>query len=164
MGICPTHPGFKEYRSNQLKAVLDEYQVDGIFLDYVHWHAQFETPNPILPETCFCDRCTSAFAAVIDTMIPGNTIPQKAEWILKNADPEWRKWRVGIEFALEGLYWSDIKRWKIGKDIYPVVVRDQVEGIIETKFPNGYLEYYDLLPISLSELSLNEKLVQNPGW
>ncbi len=69
-----------------------------------------------------------------------------------------------IEFALEGLYWSDIKRWKIGKDIYPVVVRDQVEGIIETKFPNGYLEYYDLLPISLSELSLNEKLVQNPGW
>lgn len=69
-----------------------------------------------------------------------------------------------IEFALEGLYWSDIKRWKIGKDIYPVVVRDQVGGIIETKFPNGYLEYYDLLPIPLSELSLNEKLVQNPGW
>lgn len=69
-----------------------------------------------------------------------------------------------IEFALEGLYWSDIKRWKIGKDIYPVVVRDQVGGIIETKFPNGYLEFYDLLPIPLSELSLNEKLIQNPGW
>lgn len=69
-----------------------------------------------------------------------------------------------IEFALEGLYWSDIKRWKIGPSIYPVVVRDQAGGIIETKFPNGYLEYYDLLPIPLSELSLNEKLVQNPGW
>lgn len=69
-----------------------------------------------------------------------------------------------IEFALEGLYWSDIKRWKIGKEIYPVVVKDHLGGIIETKFPNGYLEYYDLLPIPLSELSLNEKLVQNPGW
>lgn len=96
MGICPTHPGFKEYRSNQLKEILNEYEVEGIFLDYVHWHAQFETPNPTLPETCFCDRCTSAFAAVIDTIIPGNSIPQKAEWILKNADPEWRKWRVGV--------------------------------------------------------------------
>lgn len=69
-----------------------------------------------------------------------------------------------IEFALEGLYWSDIKRWKIGKEIYPVVVKDHLGGIIETKFPDGYLEFYDLLPIPLSELSLNEKLVQNPGW
>lgn len=69
-----------------------------------------------------------------------------------------------VEFALEGLYWSDIRRWKIGKEIYPVVVKDHLGGIIETKFPNGYLEYYDLLPIPLSELSLNEKLVQNPGW
>ena len=69
-----------------------------------------------------------------------------------------------VEFALEGLYWSDIKRWKIGKEIYPVVVKDHLGGVIETKFPNGYLEYYDLLPIPLSELSLNPKLTQNPGW
>jgi hypothetical protein len=96
MGICPTHPGFKEFRSQQLRDILAEYQVDGIFLDYVHWHAQFETPEPILPETCFCDRCTGAFAASLDTVIPGETIPQKADWILKNADAEWRKWRVSV--------------------------------------------------------------------
>ena len=24
-----------------------------------------------------------------------------------------------VEFALEGLYWADIKRWKISKDLYP---------------------------------------------
>ncbi|MDF0693060.1 RagB/SusD family nutrient uptake outer membrane protein [Aquirufa ecclesiirivi] len=69
-----------------------------------------------------------------------------------------------IEFALEGLYWSDIKRWNIGKDIYPVVVKDHLGGVIETKFPNGYLDYYNLLPIPVSELSLNPKLVQNPKW
>lgn len=69
-----------------------------------------------------------------------------------------------IEFALEGLYWSDIKRWNIGKDIYPVEVRDHNGNIIETKFPNGYLEFYNLLPIHDNELSLNENLVQNPGW
>ena len=34
--------------------------------------------------------------------------------------------------------------------------------MIETKFPNGYLEYYDLLPIPDSERSLNPNLEQNP--
>ncbi|MEQ9443887.1 MAG: RagB/SusD family nutrient uptake outer membrane protein [Cyclobacteriaceae bacterium] len=69
-----------------------------------------------------------------------------------------------IEFALEGLYWADIKRWDIGKDIYPVEVKDHNGDIIETKFPNGYLEFYNLLPIPDSELSLNENLTQNPEW
>jgi hypothetical protein len=69
-----------------------------------------------------------------------------------------------IEFALEGLYWSDIRRWNIGKDIYPIVIKDHLGGIIETKFPTGYLDYYNLLPIPVSELSLNPKLVQNPKW
>ncbi|NBC05374.1 MAG: hypothetical protein GVY20_16945, partial [Bacteroidetes bacterium] len=43
MGVCPTDPDFKEYRSNQLRNILYSYEVGGIFLDYTHWHAQFET-------------------------------------------------------------------------------------------------------------------------
>ncbi|RPA68811.1 hypothetical protein EF405_09660 [Cyclobacteriaceae bacterium YHN15] len=96
MGICPTHPGFKTHRSNQLKAILQEFEVDGIFLDYVHWHAQFETREPILPETCFCERCTSQFGTNIKKEIPGKSIPEKAAWILTNEDNAWRKWRSGI--------------------------------------------------------------------
>ena len=69
-----------------------------------------------------------------------------------------------IEFAFEGLYWSDIKRWEIGKDIYPVEVRGSSNILVETKFPNGYLDYYQLLPIPDNEISLNNNLVQNPGW
>ena len=69
-----------------------------------------------------------------------------------------------IEFALEGLYWADIKRWDIGKDIYPLEIKDQVGSLIETKFPNGYLEYYNLLPIPDNERSLNRNLDQNPSW
>lgn len=69
-----------------------------------------------------------------------------------------------IEFALEGLYWSDIRRWNIGSEIYPLVIHDHLGGIIETRFPNGYLEYYNLMPIPDSERSLNPNLTQNPGW
>lgn len=96
MGICPTHQGFKDSRSEELREILRNYEVDGVFLDYVHWHAQFETTEPILPETCFCDRCTQAFAKSIDKEIPGATIPERATWILENVDPQWRKWRVDV--------------------------------------------------------------------
>lgn len=69
-----------------------------------------------------------------------------------------------IEFALEGRYWSDVKRWKIGEKLYPMEIRDHNGGLIETRFPNGYLESYDLLPIPDSERSLNPNLEQNTGW
>jgi uncharacterized lipoprotein YddW (UPF0748 family) len=102
MGICPTHPGFKTYRSGQLKAILSEYAVDGIFLDYLHWHAQFETPHPILPETCFCDRCTALFGAFLGKDIPGRDIPARAQWIRQNAQQAWWKWRNDILNAWVG--------------------------------------------------------------
>jgi hypothetical protein len=69
-----------------------------------------------------------------------------------------------IEFALEGLYWMDIKRWDISKDLYPMEIRDHQDALIETRFPDGYLEYYDLLPIPDSERALNTNLTQNTGW
>jgi starch-binding outer membrane protein, SusD/RagB family len=73
-----------------------------------------------------------------------------------------------IEFALEGLYWMDIKRWhKLDgflNGIYPIEIRDHNGGLIETKFPDGYKEHFNLLPIPDRERSLNENLEQNPGW
>jgi len=69
-----------------------------------------------------------------------------------------------IEFALEGLYYADIRRWNIGDEIYPVEVRDHQGGLIVTKYPNGYSEHHNLLPIPDREISLNSNLEQNPGW
>ncbi len=59
MGICPTEPGFHAYRLEELQELLRTLDVDGVWMDYVHWHAQFEEPEPILPETCFCENCLS---------------------------------------------------------------------------------------------------------
>lgn len=96
MGICPTHEAFKQHRASQLEKILDQYAVDGIFLDYVHWHAQFETDRPILPETCFCDRCLALFSSHTGTSIPGESGPSKAKWILMHADVSWRAWRISV--------------------------------------------------------------------
>lgn len=69
-----------------------------------------------------------------------------------------------IEFFGEGINWADIKRWKIGPDIYPVEVHAADGGLIETKFALGYKERDNLLPIPDGERSLNTNLTQNPGW
>jgi hypothetical protein len=61
MGACPTEPRFRAFRMWQLGVLLGKFDVAGVFMDYVHWHAQFEDPNPVLPETCFCDSCLAKF-------------------------------------------------------------------------------------------------------
>ena len=96
MGICLTDPGFRRYREDQLNDLLDTYQVDGLWLDYLHWHAQFETPDPILPETCFCDRCLAQFQRDMKVDIPPGTVAEKSQWIRSMADPAWRLWRSNV--------------------------------------------------------------------
>lgn len=96
MGICPSHEGFKKYRLQQLENLLHAYAVDGIWLDYVHWHAQFETPEPILPETCFCPRCVAAFKSYSQLDLPDSSTAQTAQYILNHAEPAWRKWRSQV--------------------------------------------------------------------
>lgn len=96
MGVCPTNTAFKQHRVAELMKILNEYDVDGIFLDYVHLHAQFETVNPILPETCFCNNCISQFSNYSGLSIPGADTKAKASWILDHADVSWRAWRTRI--------------------------------------------------------------------
>lgn len=96
MGVCPTEPGFRRHRYDQLRELLHEYDLDGVWMDYVHWHAQFEEPEPILFETCFCDHCLKEFSEESGIEIPEGTIPEKAQWILENQDESWRKWRCQV--------------------------------------------------------------------
>ena len=96
MGVCPTEPGFRQYRFGQLRDLLLEYDLDGVWMDYVHWHAQFEEPEPILPETCFCDHCLDDFSKDSGIEIPDGTIPKRALWILNNHDKSWRNWRCKV--------------------------------------------------------------------
>ena len=96
MGVCPTEPGFRNYRFKQLRKLLNDFDVDGVWMDYVHWHAQFEEPEPILPETCFCDNCLSSFSEEKDIVLPSGSTAEKAQWILQNRDEVWRNWRCSV--------------------------------------------------------------------
>ncbi len=96
MGVCPTEPGFRQYRISELKKLLNRFDLDGVWMDYLHWHAQFEDPEPILPETCFCEHCLSEFQSATGKKLPEGNTAKKAEWILNNHDSAWRTWRCSI--------------------------------------------------------------------
>lgn len=103
MGVCPTEPGFRQYRFDQLRELLTKFELDGVWMDYVHWHAQFEEPDPILPETCFCDHCLDRFSKDAGIALPNGKTSDKAHWILNNKEEQWRVWRCQIinEWAVE---------------------------------------------------------------
>ncbi len=95
-GVCPTEPGFRAHRLKQLADLLEKHDIAGVWMDYFHWHAQFEDPNPILPETCFSPTCLSAFAKATGVMIPDGTTAEKARWILTKHEKKWRDWRCSV--------------------------------------------------------------------
>jgi hypothetical protein len=136
MGVCPTEPGFREYRFTELRNLLQEFDLDGVWMDYVHWHAQFEDPEPILPETCFCDHCLAEFSKETHLEIPEGNTTEKAQWILETQDKPWRDWRCKVIYdwtyemksivkeirpsALLGLYhcpWNDVEFGGARRDI-----------------------------------------------
>jgi hypothetical protein len=96
MGVCPTEPGFRKYRYDQLRDLLSKFDLDGVWMDYVHWHAQFEEPEPILPETCFCDHCLKSFSDDTGNLIQGNSTSEKALYILGDLEQSWRDWRCKV--------------------------------------------------------------------
>jgi hypothetical protein len=96
MGVCPTNVQYRGFRMHQLRKLLQTFDLDGVWMDYVHWHAQFEEPEPILPETCFCSSCLSAFENRTGILVPGISTPEKAQWILANRESEWRDWRCRV--------------------------------------------------------------------
>ena len=64
-GICPTHPGYRESRMAKFDRVLQDFALDGVWLDYHHSHASWEQAVPDMPDTCFCQRC-------LRPVLPGN--------------------------------------------------------------------------------------------
>ena len=96
MGVCPTNTAFRTYRLDALSSMLDELELDGVWMDYLHWHAQFEDPYPVFIKTCFCSSCLNGFQAWADIEVEGKDVPEKSKWIFMNAAHQWENWRVSV--------------------------------------------------------------------
>jgi hypothetical protein len=101
LGICPTNEPFLQSRLADLEKLVSTRPVDGVWLDYLHWHAQFEDPKPGLPETCFNASCVERFRKETGVKVSGEEPRQWAADILARHERLWREWRcsVVVDFA-----------------------------------------------------------------
>ncbi len=67
-----------------------------------------------------------------------------------------------IELAFEGIYYSDIRRWGIAKDLMNGKVIRKINGDqLDTR---SFVDAFNLWPIPQTEIDLNPTLEQNPGY
>ncbi len=95
-GVCPTHPGYRKERMEQFRQTLHDFEIDGIWLDYHHAHANWECDVPTLPDTCFCARCLSQFTRETGIKLPEKAVPEQAKWLLTTKNGNWVRWRCGV--------------------------------------------------------------------
>jgi hypothetical protein len=148
MGICPTCPDFKADRRQHLQSILTRFKIDGVFLDYLHWHAQFETPQPILPETCFCERCTDSFSNEYRIQIPEEDISDVSNHILSFHEEEWRDWRSSI-----------LTGWI--KDLSQILKSHQPESLLGLFYCAWYPEEYDSALYRILGIDINDFVAES---
>jgi len=61
-GVCPNHPQIRQEKLTLIKKILREYNIDGIWLDFIrypcHWE---EVRNSKIEEYCYCQNCLNQF-------------------------------------------------------------------------------------------------------
>lgn len=67
-----------------------------------------------------------------------------------------------IEFAFEGFYYNDIRRWKIAEQVMNAPVLNSQNQVIETRHFNAARDYW--WPIPQTQIDLNANLTQSPGY
>lgn len=95
-GICPNHEGYRRNRMEAFRRALADFEIDGIWLDYHHAHSSWERAEPVLPDTCFCPRCLSAFQEATGITPAGESVAEQAAALLSTHRESWVRWRCDV--------------------------------------------------------------------
>ena len=98
LGACPSAPRMLREKTAALRTLVREQPVAGVWLDYLHFHCDFELPDPPLDQSCFCDRCLARFTLDTGLEPEGRTTAERAEWILAKAPDAWTDWKCEVIF------------------------------------------------------------------
>ena len=98
--VCPSREEYRQQVVEKARHIVREHQPDGISIDFirhfVYWEKVYPQRDPAsLPVSCFDSLCLNHFRAETGITVPGElgTIPDQADWILKNHGDAWTAWR-----------------------------------------------------------------------
>jgi arylsulfatase A len=95
-GICPTHEAYRRFRMDAFRKLLQDFAIDGVWLDYHHSHASWERADPDMPDTCFCDRCLRRFQEATAIRLPDAPTSERAALLLSTHRQTWTRWRLSV--------------------------------------------------------------------
>ncbi len=97
LGLCPTNQRYNDNLLEELRTLVRRRPgLGGIWLDYLHFHCDFELPRPPLTQSCFNDSCLAAFRRHGGLKPEGKTRAEKAQWILHNHLDKWTDWKCAV--------------------------------------------------------------------
>ena len=67
-----------------------------------------------------------------------------------------------IEFAGEGLYYNDIRRWRTAEDVMNTPIEDYAGNALAVRYFDPDKDYW--WPVPESQILLNDALEQNPNY
>lgn len=94
LGACPSQPAMREAKFAALRQLVERFDISGVWLDYLHFHSDFELPTPTLDQTCFCDDCLRAFTTETSIAFGGHDRAAVARTILTHHFPAWTSWKA----------------------------------------------------------------------
>jgi uncharacterized lipoprotein YddW (UPF0748 family) len=75
-GVCPNHHGVRQEKLREIEKILSNFELDGVWLDFIRYPTHWEVPHPRLLDTCYCQNCLEKFRK--DT---GLSNPEGEPWI-----------------------------------------------------------------------------------
>uniref|UniRef100_A0A7C4MPR7 Beta-galactosidase trimerisation domain-containing protein n=1 Tax=Desulfatirhabdium butyrativorans TaxID=340467 RepID=A0A7C4MPR7_9BACT len=99
-GVCPTHEAYRRERLLELSRWVSAFGgpdgIDGVFLDFIRYPGYWESPDPELIDSCYCDRCMRRFAEEAGVAVPALAPEERAGWIKAHGRKAWADWKVGV--------------------------------------------------------------------
>jgi hypothetical protein len=92
MGLCPTHTGVRRKNLERIRTLLD-LDINGVWLDFIRYPTKWEESEPIIMDTCYCDRCMALFSEFVGEDIDKKP-SDRAKHIRANFYNEWTRFKT----------------------------------------------------------------------
>ena len=94
-GVCPNQEWLRKELLDKVSKRFQEFEYDGLWLDFIRYPGRWEGKEPVLEECCFCDVCLTKFAKSKGIAYPTDlkSTHDKAHWILAKHRAAWTQFK-----------------------------------------------------------------------
>jgi hypothetical protein len=92
-GVNPAIPSVRQAQWGALEKLLRDYELDGVWLDFIRWPCRWEGADPYRPLTSFDAITTARFSQDTGIGLPAADAATTAAFILAQHEAAWVAWR-----------------------------------------------------------------------